>query len=132
MGRIPKPPNPIQDQVESLAAINCTWEEISQVIGIPERTAKRKYGANYTKGKFRGRSNLKKRMYEIASGGNVVMLIWLSKQMFGYTDKVEQKQQVNMNHKEIVEIQWADERTQADDSKDAVPDAPPKKNQPIQ
>lgn len=91
MGRIPKPPHPIEKQIEQLAAINCTWVEIEAVTGIPERTAKRKYGALYKKGNSTGKSSLKRKMWETAMGGNVTMMIWLSKQLLGYTDKMDQR-----------------------------------------
>lgn len=78
-------------QVESLAGINCTVDEIAAVIGCDKRTLERRFAANIKRGREHGRSSLRRMMYEKAKEGNVTMMIWLSKQLLGYTDKVEQK-----------------------------------------
>lgn len=115
------------DAIEKLAAINCSVAEIGAVVGLDRRTLQRRYAALIEKGRETGKSSLKRKMWKIAMDNeNVTMCIWLSKQMLGYTDKVEQKQHVNVNTKEVVEIQWADEN----DSKNAPTDSPTKKDQP--
>lgn len=95
MARPPsKPKIDIKEQVRQLAAINCTWLEIASIIGMKERTLRRRYGQTYKTGRESGKMSLKRKMYETAMNGNVTMMIWLSKQMLGYTDKVEQRNQV--------------------------------------
>ena len=79
------------DQLEELAAINCSVDEISAVIGIDRRTIQRRYAAALQTGRERGKASLKRMMWKAAVGGNITMMIWLSKQMLGYTDKVEEK-----------------------------------------
>lgn len=126
-----RPRKPVdKDAIEKLAAINCSVAEIASVVGVDRRTIQRRYAALIEKGRDTGKTSLKRKMWKIAMDNeNVTMCIWLSKQMLGYTDKVEQKQNVNMNHKEVVEIQWADERV-ADDSQNASSNASTKTNQP--
>lgn len=74
-------------QVEALAAINCSLEEIASVIDCDVRTLTRRFAQVIKKGRDQGKSSLKRKMWDIALGGNVTMCIWLSKQMLGYTDK---------------------------------------------
>lgn len=107
-------------QVESLAAINCTVEEIASVLGCSKDTLERRFAAVIKKGKENGRSSLRRMMYEKAKGGNVTMMIWLSKNMLGYSDKIEEKTSVKSTEKQIIEVQWAD----ADDTENAKENPP--------
>lgn len=100
-------PEVLEKQIHDLAAINCTWQEICTIVGMKERTLKRRYGAQYKKGLEAGKMSLKRKMFDTAIGGNVTMMIWLSKQMLGYTDKVDNRSQIN--HNEVIEVKWADE-----------------------
>lgn len=128
-----RPRKPVDtDAIEKLAAINCSVAEIAAVIGVDRRTIQRRYAALIEKGRDTGKSSLKRKMWKIAMDNeNVTMCIWLSKQMLGYTDKVEQRQHLNVNTKEVVEVQWADEKVDANDSKNASPDAATKENQSV-
>lgn len=80
-----------KDLIEKLAAINCSMEEISQMVGVNERTLHRRYAGVIAKGRASGKISLKRKMYEKATSGNTSMMIWLSKNMLGYSDKVEQR-----------------------------------------
>lgn len=101
------------DQVETLAGINCTVAEIAAVVKCDKRTLERRFAANIEKGREHGKSSLKRKMWDIAMGGNVTMCIWLSKQMLGYTDKVEERTQVHATQERTVVLHWADEATPA-------------------
>lgn len=91
-------------QVETLAAINCSYEEAAAVLDCDPRTIQRRYAAVFKKGREHGRMSLKRKMWDTAMGGNVTMQIWLSKQMLGYTDKqevkTENKTDLNVDSKE--------------------------------
>lgn len=87
-----RPKKPIdEDQVHTLAAINCSYAEIAAVVKCDPKTLTNRFSQVIQKGRDHGRMSLKRKMWEIAMGGNVTMCIWLSKQMLGYTDKVEEK-----------------------------------------
>lgn len=87
---MPRQKKPIsEEQVEKLAAINCSYKEIASVVGCNESTLTRRFAQVIEKGRDVGKSSLKRKMWEIAMGGNVSMCIWLSKQMLGYRDKNE-------------------------------------------
>ena len=77
------------EQIEKLAAINCSFSEIAAVTGVNVSTITRRFAHVIEKGREIGKSSLKRKMWEIAMKGNVGMCIWLSKQMLGYTDKNE-------------------------------------------
>ena len=88
-------PKPIEinwEQVEKLAGLFCTQEEIASVIGCSVDTlARRKEFADIMKkGQAEGRASLRRWQFVKARDGNVTMLIWLGKQYLGQSDKVEQ------------------------------------------
>ena len=114
-------------QVEKLAAINCSYAEAAAVLGCSPDTIQRRFAAVFKKGREQGRMSLKRKMWDHAMNGNTTMMIWLSKQMLGYTDKLEQKQKIDQTEKQVIEVQWADETT----TQDASQNAASKENQPI-
>jgi hypothetical protein len=84
------------EQVQKLAAINCSYAEIGAIVGCDSSTLTRRFAQDIEKGREIGKSSLKRKMWDIAMNNNVTMCIWLSKQMLGYTDKVEQKTEANV------------------------------------
>lgn len=114
-------------QVEKLAAINCSYAEAAAVLGCSPDTIQRRYAAVFKKGREHGRMSLKRKMWDTAMGGHVTMMIWLSKQMLGYTDKVEQKQKTELTETKVIEVQWSDEIT----TQNEKPDPATKENQSV-
>lgn len=94
-------------QVEAMAASNLSGDEIAVILGVSRNTILRRFGAALLKGRERCRASLKRRMYQLAMGeyqeddkgklvraivpANTSIMIFLSKQMCGYSDKVEMK-----------------------------------------
>jgi hypothetical protein len=80
-----------EELVAQLAGLNCSQEEIARIVGCAVSTLKRrcdlalKRGADYVK------TSLKKKQFDTAMNGNVVMLIWLGKNILGQSDKIETK-----------------------------------------
>lgn len=91
-----------EDQVKSLAGINCSYEEMAAVLRCSEDTLQRRYAAVIKEGRSTGRMSLKRKQWEMAMGGNITMLIWLGKQLLGQTDKREYE--VQAQTKSEVEI----------------------------
>lgn len=87
MGRPQKKIDP--DQVRRLAMINCSYAEMAAVLGCNESTLTRRFAQVINEGREQGRSSLKRMMWEACQKGNTVMMIWLSKNMLGYSDKME-------------------------------------------
>ncbi len=82
-----------REQVLELARINCTMDEMAAVLKCSKDTLERRFAATIKEGREEGKSSLKRLMWEAAKQGNITMMIFLSKQLLGYSDKVES----NMN-----------------------------------
>jgi len=77
------------EQVEKLAAINCSYEEIAAVLGCGSRTLMRRFGAAVQAGRAKGKMSLRRKQYDVAMNGSTSMLIWLGKQLLDQKDKSE-------------------------------------------
>lgn len=89
-----------EDELLKLARDDCTISEIAARLGCHVDTifSNARYTELLHKGREEGNASLKRRMFEIALGGNVTMLIWLSKQRLGYKEsQPEVAQQLNFN-----------------------------------
>lgn len=80
--------------LRKLAVIHCNQEEMASVLGVSVDTLQRRYAAQIKEGRAEGKMSLRRKMWEMALNGNVALLIWLSKNELGMSDKVEQKQEV--------------------------------------
>ena len=76
------------DLVEKLAGIGCPTSEIAAIVGCSVDTLDRNFAEVMSKGRENIKTRLRKKQIDTAMSGNVVMLIWLGKQMLGQTDKV--------------------------------------------
>lgn len=76
---------------ENLAKIQCTQEEIAQILGVSTRTLQRdeEFCRIYKKGQDQGRMSLRRQQFKSAESGNVTMQIWLGKQYLGQRDRSE-------------------------------------------
>lgn len=81
--------------LRKLAVIHCTQEEMASVVGVSVDTLQRRYAAQIKSGRDEGKMSLRRKMWEMALNGNVSLLIWLSKNELGMSDKVEEKKEVN-------------------------------------
>lgn len=76
-------------QVEQLAGMHCTNEEIASVIGCSKDTIERRFAAVMQKGRANGKISLRRMIWQKCVDGNVTMMIFLSKQLLGYKDRIE-------------------------------------------
>jgi hypothetical protein len=79
------------DQVEKLAAIQCTEAEIASVLGVSERTIERRkhqpdFAEAIARGKARGRVSLRRNLWTLANKGQPAANIFLAKNLLGYKD----------------------------------------------
>lgn len=87
-----RPPRDIDlKQVEGLASIQCTYEEMAAVLGMSKRQLLRRAKTQafleaVERGNGLGRVSLKRAQHQAAVGGNVTMQIWLGKQILGQRD----------------------------------------------
>lgn len=82
------------EQVEELAKLGCTYDEIAAVLKCSADTLSRRYSDVIENGRQRGNESLRRKQFELAMKGDRVMLIWLGKQRLGQSEKSEQNQQV--------------------------------------
>jgi hypothetical protein len=81
-------------QLERLAELFCTDEELAYGLGISvdtlaRRKAESQFAEAMEKGKAKGKTSLRRKQYQVALDGNVTMLIWLGKQHLGQVDRQE-------------------------------------------
>ena len=80
-------------QVEELARIGCTEEDMAAVLGVSVDTIQRRKRANaefcgaIKRGQAATRNSLRRLQLQKALSGNVTMLIWLGKQLLGQRDQ---------------------------------------------
>ena len=83
------------ETVRKLCAMQCTGEEIASFINVDYDTlnaaAKREHEMGFSdyfkKHSANGKISLRRKQYEVATSGNVPMLIWLGKQCLDQKDK---------------------------------------------
>lgn len=75
------------DQVERLASIGCTQDEIAGFFGVDQSTISRRFASEMALGASRCKISLRRRQWKAAGGGNVPMLIHLGKQILGQSDR---------------------------------------------
>ncbi len=78
-----------RELVYRLACIQCSDQEIAEVVGTTVQTLRKRFGKILDKGKQEGRKSLRRAMYEKALNGDSRLLIFLSKQYLGMRDTPE-------------------------------------------
>ena len=76
------------EQVRRLARLHCTMEEMARFFGCHRDTLHNNFSAEIDKGRAEGNISLRRKQWQMAvEKGNVVMLIWLGKQMLGQVNE---------------------------------------------
>jgi len=78
-----------RELVYRLACIQCSDQEIAEVVGTSVQTLRKRFGKILDKGKQEGRKSLRRAMYEKALNGDSRLQIFLSKQYLGMRDTPE-------------------------------------------
>lgn len=78
-------PVPAQD-VFKLAAIGCKDSEIADWFGVDANTLRYNFSVELLKGRETLKQSLRRKQVEVAMAGNVVMLIFLGKNLLGQSD----------------------------------------------
>lgn len=76
-------------QVENLAALMCTLEEMAAWFNVDKSQISRNFATEIAKGRERGKTSIRKKQFDVAMNGNVTMLIWLGKQYLGQKETNE-------------------------------------------
>lgn len=80
-----------EETVFKLASIQCSYEEMADVLNCDPSTLTRRFAQVIKEGRSQGKTSLKRKQFEVAMTGNTSMLIWLGKQILGQTDKSDIK-----------------------------------------
>jgi hypothetical protein len=75
-----------EEQLRKLAAIHCTTHEMAYFFEVSPDTLERRYAALIAAARANGKMSLRRKRFEVALGGSVPMLIWLSRVILGETD----------------------------------------------
>lgn len=78
-----------KELVYKLACIQCTPDEIAEVVGMKVSALKRKFKYILDKGKEEGKKSLRRAMWEKAISGDTRIQIFLSKQYLGMKEVPE-------------------------------------------
>lgn len=78
-----------RDLVYKLACIQCTDQEIAEVVGTSASNLRKRFGKVLDKGKQEGKKSLRRAMWEKAINGDTRVQIFLSKQYLGMRDTPE-------------------------------------------
>lgn len=112
------PSKPLSDddfeKVIQMIRIQCTAQEICDVLGMSEdtlgrRIAERKiedvknFADLYKKHQGEGKASLRRAQWKAAQNGNPSMLIWLGKQMLGQKDLSRTEHEVSGAKKMVIE-----------------------------
>lgn len=85
-------------QLEAMAQIHCTRDEMAGVLGVSADTLERRiqeehgltFAAWFERASAGGKVSLRRLQWKKAKEGNVAMQIWLGKQLLGQRDQVMQ------------------------------------------
>lgn len=79
------------EQVEKLASLHCTVQEIADFFECSRDTIERRFRVQIQKGRASGKITLRRKQWQAAEKGNVSMLIWLGKNILGQKDKSDEE-----------------------------------------
>ena len=85
----PKKYNIDKKQVQNLARLGCTNIEIADFFGCDESLIRHSYSEFLIKGRSEQKMRLRPLQWNSAERGNIVMQIFLGKNLLGQTDKIE-------------------------------------------
>src|SRR5712671_8167941 len=83
-----------EGELEKLAMLQCTDEEVAAWFGVTTRTIERrrktgKFAKIMERGRAKGRISLRRTQMRLAEQGSGSVAIWLGKQLLGQTDHID-------------------------------------------
>jgi len=90
-------------EVEKLAMMACTTQEIADFFNVSPDTIERNFAVLLKKGASKGRMSMKRALFEKVLKGDLGAMVWWGKNFAGMSDKVEQKVNDDNGFKIILE-----------------------------
>jgi len=113
-----RPRKPVDENLlRKLAAIHCNQDEMASILGVSVDTLQRRFAAQIKASRDEGKMSLRRKMWEMALNGNVSLLIWLSKNELGMSDRVEEKTEVKAQVQQIEYVATWGGKTEESDGK---------------
>lgn len=118
------------DEFDKLCNMQCTLVEIAGWFDCSEDTIERRvkekyeitFAERYKKKSAKGKISLRRKQMEVASSGNVTMLIWLGKQYLNQRDKRETEVLSEDKSRLIIDFGSTDDNpSKSKDSSDKTP-----------
>lgn len=75
-----------RETVIKLARLHCNTSEIARWFGVDQNTINNRFKEDIDLARTETKAKLRRKMMEEAMNGNTTMLIWLSKNMLGFSD----------------------------------------------
>jgi len=75
-----------REVVIKLARLHCNQQDIARWFGVDKNTIAKRFGTEIELARQETKAKLRRKMLEEAMNGNTTMLIWLSKNMLGFSD----------------------------------------------
>lgn len=100
------------NEFDRLCGIQCSLREIAQWFNCSEDSIERhvekthgvKFAEYFDAKRGTGKVALRRKMYDMAMSGDRVMLIWVSKNLIGWSEKIDTKQQIDTKVEVLSEI----------------------------
>lgn len=83
-----------EEEVEKLAALGCTTDEIGAWFGVSRDTIERRAFPSLLRGRELMKISLRRKQFEQAMKGNSVMLVWLGKQYLDQRDTFQARVEI--------------------------------------
>lgn len=90
-----------EDLLKKLAHIHCTMDEMASILGCSVDTLERNYAGMIKEAKDGGKMSLRRQLFQMALNGNLGAAVWLSKQHLGMSEKIENKNDVQIALKDL-------------------------------
>jgi hypothetical protein len=99
-----------ESEVEKLAMMQCTNEEIAHWFNVSKDTIEERFSATIKRCRSKGVMSMKRQLFEKVQKGDLGAIVWWSKNFAGMSEKIEQKSTVTQTTS--FKIGWADEPDQ--------------------
>lgn len=77
--------------LKKMSHIHCTMSEMASMLNVSVDTLENRFSEVIKSARENGKMSLRRKLFEMALGGNLGAIIWLSKQHLGMTDKNTQE-----------------------------------------